>query len=170
LLSDAGFDASLDATQGYDHGTFTPLVIMYPEANVPVIQLSMKAGYDPAEHLAIGRAIARLREENVLIVGSGLSYHNLRAFGPGAAAVSQAFDAWLQQTLLHSSAAVRTQRLIEWERAPAARDAHPREDHLMPLLVAVGAAENEPAALVYHEQMLLGGVTASSFRFGDVPM
>lgn len=169
LLSDAGFTASLDPAQGFDHGTFTPLVIMYPEANVPLIQLSLKAGYDPAEHLAIGRAIARLREESVLIIGSGLSYHNLRAFGPAAARVSQTFDAWLQQTLLHSDAQTRVRRLIDWERAPAAREAHPREDHLIPLMVAVGAAENEPAALVYHEKALFGGVTASSFRFGGVP-
>lgn len=170
LLHDAGFAASLDPTQGYDHGTFTPLVIMYPEANVPVIQLSLKAGYDPAEHLAIGRALSQLRDENVLIIGSGLTYHNMRAMGPAGEQISKTFDAWLQTSLLRSSAAERTQQLIEWTKAPAARQAHPREDHLIPLMVAVGAAEDEPAALVYHEEGLFGGVTASSFRFGSLPL
>jgi aromatic ring-opening dioxygenase catalytic subunit (LigB family) len=169
LLRDAGFAASLDPAQGYDHGTFTPLVIMYPEANVPVIQLSLKAGYDPAEHLAMGRAIARLRDENVLIVGSGLSYHNMRAMGPAGEHASKTFDAWLQQTLLQSTGKARTQKLIEWANAPAARQAHPREDHLIPLLIAAGAAEDEPARVVYHEDGLFGGITASSFMFGECP-
>jgi aromatic ring-opening dioxygenase catalytic subunit (LigB family) len=168
LLTRAGFAASLDPDQGFDHGTFTPLVIMYPEANVPVIQLSLKAGYDPAEHVAVGRAIANLRDDNVLIIGSGLSYHNMRAMGPHGEAASKTFDAWLQQTLLRSTDGARTQKLIEWTSAPAARQAHPREDHLLPLMVAVGAAEDEPADLVYHEEGLFGGITASSFRFGKV--
>jgi aromatic ring-opening dioxygenase catalytic subunit (LigB family) len=133
---------------------------------VPVIQLSMKAGYDPAEHLAIGRAIAQLRDENVLIVGSGLSYHNMRAMGPAGEQASKTFDTWLQQTLLHSSGARRAALLADWASAPAARQAHPREDHFIPLMIAAGAAEDEPAALVYHEDGLFGGITASSFRFG----
>jgi aromatic ring-opening dioxygenase catalytic subunit (LigB family) len=169
LLRSAGCAATLDPAQGYDHGTFTPLVIMYPEANVPVIQLSMKLGYDPAEHLAAGRAIAKLRDENVLIIGSGLSYHNMRAMGPPGEQASKTFDHWLQQTLLKSTGATRSQQLVEWSSAPAARQAHPREDHLIPLMIAVGAAESEQAALVYHEEGLFGGITASSFRFGDAP-
>jgi aromatic ring-opening dioxygenase catalytic subunit (LigB family) len=169
LLRDAGLAAMLDPTQGYDHGTFTPLVIMYPEANVPVVQLSMRVGYDPAEHLAVGRAIAQLRDENVLIVGSGLSFHNMRAMGSAGEQVSKAFDQWLQDTLLKSTGATRSQKLIEWSSAPSARQAHPREDHLIPLMVAVGAAEGEQGALVYHEDGLFGGITASSFRFGGVP-
>lgn len=169
LLVKSGLNASLDPKQGFDHGTFTPLVIMYPEANVPVLQLSLKAGYDPAEHLAMGRAIASLRDENVLIIGSGLSYHNMRAMGPSGEHASKTFDTWLQETLLQSSPATRTQRLIDWTQAPAARQAHPQEDHLLPLMVAVGAAQEEPAALVYHEEELFGGITASSFRFGELP-
>lgn len=169
LLCDAGFSASLDPARGFDHGAFAPLVIMYPDANVPVIQLSLKAGYEPAEHLAIGRAIASLRDENVLIVGSGLSYHNMRAMGPAGERASQTFDDWLQRTLVHSTPQARTQHLLDWANAPAARQAHPSEDHLMPLMVAVGAAEREPGALVYHEEGLFGGITASSFRFGEVP-
>ena len=143
------------------------MVVMYPEADVPLVQVSLKAGYDPAEHLALGRALAPLREEGVLIVGSGLSYHNLRQFGPGAKVASKTFDDWLQKTLVDSSPQEREQRLLGWDAAPAARQAHPQEDHLVPLMVAVGAAEGEKATVVYHEENLFGGVTASSFRFGD---
>jgi aromatic ring-opening dioxygenase catalytic subunit (LigB family) len=167
LIVAAGMPARLDAQQGFDHGTFTPLVIMYPEANVPVVQLSLKSGYDPAVHLSVGRALAPLRDEGVLIIGSGLSYHNLRQFGPGARQVSKTFDDWLQQTLVESTPRERETRLLAWSAAPAARQAHPREDHLIPLMVAVGAAESEIATVVYHEENLLGGVTASSFRFGE---
>ncbi len=167
LVVAAGMQARLDPQQGFDHGTFTPLVVMYPEADVPVVQVSLKSGYDPAEHLKLGRALAPLREEGVLIVGSGLSYHNLRQFGPGAKQTSKPFDDWLQATLVGSNPAERVDRLLHWDAAPAARQAHPQEDHLIPLMVAVGAAENEKAAVVYHEENLFGGVTASSFRFGE---
>ena len=165
LLEKAGIAAALDAGRGYDHGTFAPLQAMYPEADVPVVQLSLKQGYDPEEHLAIGRALAPLRDEGVLIVGSGLSFHNLRMFGPAAKAPSQAFDAWLQEALA-SPPDGRSRKLREWAGAPAARLAHPEEDHLVPLMVAVGAAEDEPATRVYHEPDFMGGVTASSYRFG----
>lgn len=167
LIEAAGLPARLDPQQGFDHGTFTPMVVMYPEADVPLIQVSLRSGYDPAEHLALGRALAPLRDEGVLIVGSGLSYHNLRAFGPGAKHPSKAFDDWLQKTLVDSSPEEREKRLLEWDKAPSARQSHPQEDHLVPLMVAVGAAENEKADVVYHEENLFGGVTASSFRFGE---
>lgn len=167
LIQSAGLPAKLDPQQGFDHGTFTPLVIMYPEADVPVVQVSLRSGYDPAEHLALGRALAPLREEGVLIVGSGLSYHNLRQFGPGAKVPAKTFDDWLQQTLVASTPEEREKRLLDWSDAPAARQAHPQEDHLIPLMVAVGAAQEEPAQVVYHEDNLFGGVTASSFRFGQ---
>ena len=166
LITAAGLPAQLDPQQGFDHGAFTPLVIMYPEADVPVVQVSLKAGYDPAEHFALGRALAPLRDEGVLIVGSGLSYHNLRQFGPGAKEVSKTFDDWLQQAVVASTPQEREKRLLDWSKAPAARQAHPQEDHLIPLMVAVGAAEGEKAAVVYHEENLFGGVTATSFRFG----
>jgi aromatic ring-opening dioxygenase catalytic subunit (LigB family) len=166
MLEAAGIAARLDPDQGFDHGTFAPLAVMYPDAEVPIVQLSLKHGYDPAAHLAAGRALAPLRDEDVLIVGSGLSYHNLRRMGPAAKDASKAFDDWLQQSLLGSSPIDRSERLKAWSQAPAARDAHPREDHLLPLMIAVGAAEQEPATLVYHEERFFGGVTASSFRFG----
>jgi aromatic ring-opening dioxygenase catalytic subunit (LigB family) len=167
LVAAAGLPVRLDAQRGFDHGTFVPLHVMYPDAKVPVLQLSLRADMDSAAHLALGRALAPLRREGVLIVGSGLSYHNLRRLGPAAQAPSAAFDAWLQQTLLEAGSAERSQRLVDWESAPAARLSHPREEHLIPLLVAVGAAEAEAATCVYHEVSGFVG-TVSSFRFGDV--
>ncbi len=165
LLGAAAIPADLDTQRGYDHGTFVPLYAMYPAADVPVLQLSIRSGYDPEEHLAAGRALAPLRDEGVLILASGLSYHNLRLFGPQAKAPSEAFDAWLAQALA-LPAKERAHALKAWDRAPSARVAHPREDYFIPLLVAAGAAESEAAERIYHEQDFMGGVTASSFRFG----
>lgn len=166
LLDVAGFDAKLDPSRGYDHGTFTPLVVMYPEADVPVVQLSLRADYDPEAHLAVGRALAPLRNEGVLIVGSGLSYHNLGQFGPRAHDASRQFDDWLQQVLTRDLPTERTEKLTHWEEAPAARLCHPQEDHLLPLMVAVGAAEDEAGACTYHQEDFFGGIVASSFAFG----
>jgi aromatic ring-opening dioxygenase catalytic subunit (LigB family) len=101
----------------------------------------------------------------VLIVGSGLSYHNLRAFNANGAAASHAFDGWLQRTMALPPAE-RTAELLKWEQAPAARMAHPREEHLLPLMVALGAAEDEVAATPYHEDAFIGALAVSSFRFG----
>ena len=168
LIRQAALPAQLDSQRGFDHGAFAPLAVMYPEADMPVVQLSLRAGLDPAEHLALGRALAPLRDEGVLIIGSGLSYHNLRRFGPLAKEPSSNFDDWLQDSLVASSTTERIARLIHWEDAPSARIAHPREEHLLPLMVAVGAAEGEVASCVYHEENIFGGVVASSFRFGAI--
>jgi aromatic ring-opening dioxygenase catalytic subunit (LigB family) len=168
LITGAGLPSRLDAQRGFDHGTFAPLVVMYPQANVPVLQVSLKAGLDPAEHIALGRALAPLRDEGVLIVGSGLSYHNLRMFGPQGKLPSQAFDAWLQDTVVHASPAEREARLLRWDTAPSARTSHPREEHLIPLMVAMGAAYADPSSCVYHEENVFGGVVVSSFRFDAV--
>ncbi len=167
LLEKAGIPAALDPERGYDHGTYTTMYPMYPDADVPVLQLSLKHGYDPEEHLAVGRALAPLRDEGVLIVGSGYSFHNLRLFGPAARAPSDAFDGWLAQAM-RAPPAERSQALRDWSKAPSARIAHPQEDHLLPLMVAVGAAESEPAERVYYEQGVMGGVTSSSYRLGAV--
>jgi aromatic ring-opening dioxygenase catalytic subunit (LigB family) len=166
LLTVAGIPTALDANRGYDHGTFAPLKAMYPNADVPVLQLSLKYGSDPDEHLAVGRALAPLRDENVVVLGSGLSWHNLRMFGPAARESSQAFDAWLTETLAQPFDE-RTRRLKNWTQAPLARVSHPSDDHFVPILVAVGAAEREAAHVVYHEEQFMGGVTASSYRFGE---
>jgi aromatic ring-opening dioxygenase catalytic subunit (LigB family) len=169
LLRTAGLPAAIDHERGFDHGTFAPLAVMYPDADIPVLQLSLQQRYDPELHLAAGRALAPLRDEGVLILGSGLSYHNLRLRGPASRAPSQAFDAWLHETLEGLPPNERSAALAQWEQAPAARVAHPHEDHLLPLMVAVGAAEQEAAHTIYHEQDVFGGITASSFRFGALP-
>lgn len=166
LIEAAGMPARVDAQRGFDHGTFSPMAVIYPQADVPLLQLSLKTGLDPAAHLALGRALAPLRNEGVLIVGSGLSYHNLRQFGPSAKLASAAFDQWLQQAVVAATPAQRTSALLAWDAAPSARTAHPREEHLLPLMVAVGAAENEAGHCAYHEHDFMGGVTAASFRFG----
>lgn len=166
LLSDANIPARLDVERGLDHGAFVPLMVMYPEADVPVLQVSLKSGLDPAQHVALGRALAPLRDEGVLIVGSGMSYHNLHRLGEQAKVPSESFDRWLHASLLGLAGAERVARLVDWTSAPSARDAHPREEHLIPLMVALGAAANEPATCIYQESDLFGGVRASSFRFG----
>lgn len=165
LIAAAGLPTGLDDAQGYDHGTFVPMAILWPEADMPLFQVSMRSNYSPAEHFALGRALAPLREEGVLILGSGLSYHNLRAFGPQAKEPSKGFDTWLNGTLA-LPAPERTAALENWESAPYARQAHAEEDHLVPLFAALGAAEGEKATRTYHEDDIFGGVTASSWRFG----
>ena len=170
LLSASGAAAKLDPLRGFDHGTFSIMKPLYPEETMPLVQVSLDRRFDPAQHLAMGRALAPLRDEGVLIIGSGLSYHNLRAMrGAGAYEPSRQFDGWLQQTLVEASPKERTERLIDWERAPCARETHPREDHLLPLMAVVGAAEDEPGATTYHQTDFFGGITASSFRFGPAP-
>jgi len=167
VIAAAGLPAALDTERGFDHGAFTPLNVMYPNADVPVVQLSLKAGLDPAVHVALGRAIAPLRDQDVLIVGSGLTYHNLRQFfTPRAWGPSREFDDWLNETVLGSAPETRVQRLLAWESAPSARAAHPREEHLLPLMVAVGAAGADTATMPYHENQFLGGITVSNYRFG----
>jgi aromatic ring-opening dioxygenase catalytic subunit (LigB family) len=165
LVEAAGLPAAFDAERGFDHGMFSPMAAMYPKAEVPVVQLSLRRGLDPAEHVALGRALAPLRQENVLIVGSGLSYHNLRNLGPQAHEPSKAFDDWLAQTV-HATPAQRIERLLAWSQAPSARIAHPREEHLIPLMVAAGAAGEDAGMRIYHEEAFMGGAVVSSYRFG----
>lgn len=166
LLGDAGIVHDEDPHRGFDHGVFAPLYVSYPEADVPILQLSIRHGYDPEAHLAAGRALAPLRDEGVVIIGSGLSYHNLRDFTATGAAASERFDAWLNDTLVTVDHDTRTTRLIDWDQAPSARHAHPAEDHLIPLMVAVGAAEGDDGERIYYDKGFMGDITASSYRFG----
>ena len=165
LLRAHGIAVAEDRERGFDHGMYAPMAVMYPEADMPTMQLSLRRGLDPREHLALGRALAPLRDEGVLIVGSGLSYHNLRAFGPAGRQASAAFDQWLDASLAKTGAE-RSAALIEWDKAPAARQAHPREEHLLPLMVAVGAAEHDAASRTYHEDAFFGALSVSNWCFG----
>jgi 4,5-DOPA dioxygenase extradiol len=158
LLTEAGIEARLDAQRGFDHGLFVPLKIMYPGANIPCIQLSLVSGLDPAAHIRIGRALSQLRGESILILGSGFSFHNMRAFFSGQGAPdprNDAFQEWLRTTCTDGELP-REQRekfLTEWESAPHARYCHPREEHLMPLLVCSGIAST-PARAVFDAEVL----------------
>lgn len=167
MLEEGGIDAVLDPLRGFDHGTFTVMAPAFPDADIPVVQMSVRIDLDPKAHIAAGRLLAPLREEGILIIGSGLSYHNLRMFNASAAGPSQAFDQWLQQALTQAAPLEREQYLLHWDEAPAARTAHPREDHLIPLMVAVGAAFDEAGSCIYHENFL-GNIAVSSFRFGSI--
>ena len=165
LLQQAGIRARLDPARGFDHGAFVPMFVVYPDASVPIVQLSLKRGLDPQSHLAAGRALASLRNDGILILGSGSSYHNLRMMGPEAKEPSAAFDDWLDRTLEGTNFEGRTAALTSWDAAPSARVAHPREEHLLPLMVAVGAAEHDVATRFYHENTFFGSGSVSSFMF-----
>lgn len=164
LLSAAGIRSRSELARGWDHGAFVPLKIMYPAAQIPIVQLSLQRGLDPAVHLAIGKALKPLRTEGVLILGSGQSYHNMRGFsGRGTHdPKAVAFDSWLRAAMVNATS--RDTALIRWEDAPGARDAQPHEDHLLPLMVAAGAATGEPGTVHFHSQVL--GKPISGFRFG----
>jgi aromatic ring-opening dioxygenase catalytic subunit (LigB family) len=162
LLGAAGFPAAEDPERGYDHGVFVPLLLATPEADIPVVQLSLRHDLDPEAHLAAGRALAPLRDEGVLIVGSGMSWHNMRGFSPAFTAKSEAFDDWLRDAL--ADPATRDEAIRHWDRAPYAREAHPREEHLAPLFVAAGAAEGEPGRQVFKDVAM--DVAISGYEFG----
>ncbi len=167
LLASAGIASRSDGARGYDHGVFVPLSIVFPDAAVPVVQLSLRSDMDPAAHLAIGRALAPLRDEGVVIVGSGMTFHNMRAFFEPSASITQAaaaFDAWLAQTMLEPDTARRDAAILRWLDAPGARIAHPTPEHLLPLFVVAGAANDDAASRPFAQQLL--GFPVSGFRFG----
>jgi aromatic ring-opening dioxygenase catalytic subunit (LigB family) len=145
LLQAGGIASKVEPTYGWDHGVFIPLKVMFPQADIPVVAMSLQASLDPQAHAAVGRALRPLRDEGVLIMGSGMSYHNLRDFrGGGGRRASEEFDAWLD-TALAGDEAHRNAQLGQWARAPSGRASHPREEHLLPLMVASGAGGDAPA-------------------------
>jgi aromatic ring-opening dioxygenase catalytic subunit (LigB family) len=162
LLSAAGLTATLDVMRGIDHGVFVPLKVAFPAANVPVVEMSTDMRLDPAEHLAAGQALAPLRDEGVLIVGAGMSFHNMRGYGRTASTEpSRAFDAWLVEAATAGDAD-RSQALLRWAEAPSGRFAHPREEHLLPLMIAAGASD-AAGERVYGEMVMETAI--SGFRF-----
>lgn len=158
-LDGAGIDFGSTAGRGYDHGVFVPMKLIYPDAQLPVLQVSLVNSLDPETHLRLGRALAPLREQGVLIIGSGFSFHNMRAYnfqGGPAGPESQAFHDWLVGQLTDDalSAEQRQAALAAWAEAPYARYCHPREEHLLPLHVCLGAAEGARAEIVFDQAML----------------
>ncbi|HWT71937.1 MAG TPA: class III extradiol ring-cleavage dioxygenase, partial [Oxalicibacterium sp.] len=163
LLTAAGLPARSDAQRGWDHGVFIPLKVMYPDANIPVVQLSMKKGLDPAEHLRAGQTLAALRDEGVLIIGSGMSFHNMRGFQPAFHAASQRFDDWLAN-MAQQHESRRNTLLQHWKDAPDARQVQPHPDHLLPLMVAAGAASNDAGERIFQDTVM--NVVVSALAFG----
>ncbi len=140
LLRAAGLPATVDPARGLDHGVFVPMKVAFSQADIPLVQMALDASLDPALHLRAGEALTPLRAAGVLIIGSGMSFHNLRAYGdPRATEPSGLFDQWLTSAA-QAEGPERTARLSHWTQAPFARFCHPREEHLMPLMVAAGAS------------------------------
>jgi 4,5-DOPA dioxygenase extradiol len=158
LLDNSHIAARLDPDRGFDHGLFIPLKLMYPKADIPSLQLSLIRGLSPASHIALGKALRELLPENILVIGSGFSFHNMRAFSwegistPDSA--NDAFQNWLIEACAGSMPqSERERRLVNWEQAPSARYCHPREEHLLPLHVCLGMADR-PARTVFDDQIL----------------
>ena len=161
LLLQAGFSARTDADYGWDHGVFIPLKVMYPDASIPVVAMSLQDDLDPGLHCQLGRALSSLRDEGVLILGSGMSYHNLRDFA-GQAPASYAFHDWLDQALSGNWAS-RTDQLSHWRVAPGGVASHPREEHLLPLMVASGAGTDAPGRAIWRGA--IGPTCAGAWAF-----
>ncbi len=166
-LQDTGITAELDGDRGFDHGLYIPLKIMYPEADIPCIQLSLLDSMDPAGHVALGEAMSGIGGDGVLVIGSGFSFHNLKAFFSSDASLpddrNEAFERWLVETCTAGNLgeAERYRRLLAWESAPHARYCHPREEHLLPLHVCYGMTKR--AAVAVRELCILG--KKASFYF-----
>lgn len=166
IFRESGFDVELDDSRGFDHGLFVPLKIMYPDADIPCIQISLLNNLDPTAHIKIGEAISKLKQNNLLIIGSGFSFHNMRAFFTPATTESvrmnESFEDWLIDTISNVSINenVRREKLINWEQAPFARYCHPREEHLLPLHVCYGATKR---AAVKAFELKIAGVKASAY-------
>ena len=164
LLREAGLPTAEETERGWDHGVFIPMKVALPQADIPVVQLSLRQDLDPAAHVAAGRALAPLRDEGVLIIGSGMSFHNMRVRGPAAIPPSALWDEALADAVTDPDPARRAARVIAWQDLPEARFAHPREEHLLPLMVALGAGADD-AARLDHRSVALGW-TVSAYRFG----
>lgn len=158
MLEKSGFQAQLDPARGFDHGLFIPLKMMYPQADIPCLQLSLIRGLDAETHLSLGKALRDLLMENILVIGSGFSFHNMSAFSwqnLGASdPANDAFQDWLIETCTGKlDEAARDQLLIAWQKAPSARYCHPREEHLLPLHVCQGMA-GKPAEVIFDDKIL----------------
>ncbi|KAG7363449.1 aromatic ring-opening dioxygenase [Nitzschia inconspicua] len=180
LLSDQGISSRLDDERGFDHGVFVPLMIMYPSAEIPVVQISLDASLDSRKNMEIGRALTPLRDDDILILGSGYSFHNMGAFFQPSERTIQGsidFNEWLKGTILPNGlenweAMTPEQRIKQydqcmeafenWELAPGARISHPREEHLLPLfMVAAAGGKAAKPRLIYDS------TTSSSRDFGS---
>jgi aromatic ring-opening dioxygenase catalytic subunit (LigB family) len=163
LLEQAGFPTGTEQQRGWDHGVFIPMKVALPQADIPVAQLSLRHDLDPQAHIAAGRALAPLRDEGVLIVGSGMSFHNLRVRGSQATEPATEWDEALTAAVTNPDPALRAARVAAWTELPNAHFAHPREEHLLPLMVALGAGGEGAATQSHHGTVM--GWAISGYRF-----
>jgi 4,5-DOPA dioxygenase extradiol len=167
LICDAGLESRVDPARGYDHGIWVPLTLMYPNADIPVVPVSVQPGYGPAHHLALGRAMASLRAQGVLVMASGSFTHDLARFRgqpleSAAPADVTEFADWFDKALLEG----RTQDLLTYRtRAPHAAENHPTEEHLLPLYVALGAAGPNAHAEHLHASSTYGILRMDAYAF-----
>ncbi len=163
----AGIPVKTDDTRGYDHGTFIPLMVAFPEADIPVVQMSLRGDLDPEFHIKFGEALAPLREQGILILASGMSYHNMRAFRtehPAHEAASMRFDDWLKDTLENADTQTRDTALTHWWDNPDAQACHfPTPEHFLPVMVAAGAGGKSAAKQVFKGRIL--DKTYSAYRW-----
>ena len=165
-LANNGIAGTLDHERGFDHGLYIPLMLMYPDADIPCVQVSLLSSLDPGKHIQIGEALSGLADDNILVLGSGFSFHNIRLLLNNDAGAldpqNDAFEDWLIDTCTSHEIdeAERTNRLINWDRAPAARYCHPREEHLLPLHVCYGVAEG---ACIGHAELTIMGKKSSTY-------
>ena len=164
LLEQAGFPTGAETERGWDHGVFIPLKVAVPEADIPTVQLSLRRDLDPAAHIAAGRALAPLRDQGVLIVGSGMSFHNMSARDGRVQRLADEFDEALTAAVTDADPSARDAQLTAWQNLPHARTAHPREEHLLPLMVAAGAGADDVGRRVFRDHVI--GWTVSAYRFG----
>ena len=169
LLCKAGIESRLDAGRGFDHGMFVPLLLMYPAADIPCIQISLSSSLDAALHVRIGKALSALKKDNLLVLGSGFSFHNIQVMMSKTDASieprNQAFEDWLAETCctLTLGEVERERRLLYWQEAPHARYVHPREEHLLPLQVCYGMGQ-AAARQVFQEPV--AGFLCSAYQWG----
>ncbi len=164
LLEGAGFETGADAERGFDHGVFVPFKLIYPDADIPVVQLSLKAGLDPAEHIKAGRALEPLRREGRADRRQRYELSQYARFRPRHGD-SETFDTWLTAATTEKSAETRNEKLTHWAEAPVARRVHPREEHLIPLMVAAGAAGEDLGRKVFDDHVM--AVQVSAYAFGE---
>lgn len=168
ILANNGFNPDREYHRGLDHGVFVPLMVTFPQPTIPIIQLSLVNTLEPQTHIAIGKALAPLREEGFLIIGSGMSYHNMRGFMSGssdAQAHSREFNEWLLQAVSKADPYERNSMLANWHDAPGALQSHPRSEHLLPLHVVAGAAGNSVVSNIFSSTLM--GVQILGFTFAD---
>ncbi len=166
LLGGAGIQTKREFERGYDHGLFVPMMLAFPEAKIPVAQLSLIRGLDPAAHYDLGAALEPLRSEGVLIIGSGMSYHNMQGFfsgGPAVESASRRFDDWLAAAVAIEDPGQRRAALSQWKRAPGGLESHPRSEHLVPLFIAAGAAGDDPGRREYSGMLMNAHIASHIF-------